>query len=121
MNNSETVRQFMETWAQRDVAQIMDFFSEDASYCNIPMGPPLEGKAEIREFIEGFIGAAQHLDFKISHQLSNGDLVMNERVDILQFGGEAISLPVMGVFRLEDGKIREWRDYFDMAAFAAAG
>ena len=32
-----------------------------------------------------------------------------------------VSLPVMGVFELADGKITAWRDYFDMAQFTGAG
>ena len=44
---------------------------------------------------------------------------MNERTDILVMDGKRVELPVMGVFELEGGKIRGWRDYFDMSAFAA--
>lgn len=47
----------------------------------------------------------------------SGNVVMNERVDTLSMGGNEVALPVMGVFEIEDGKIRAWRDYFDMAAF----
>ena len=28
-----------------------------------------------------------------------------------------VDLPCCGVFEMEDGKIRVWRDYFDMATF----
>ena len=47
-----------------------------------------------------------------------GGIVMNERTDILQMGDARIELPVMGVFEFESGKIKAWRDYFDMAAFS---
>jgi limonene-1,2-epoxide hydrolase len=34
--------------------------------------------------------------------------------------GEPIRLPVAGVFEIADGKIKAWRDYFDMATVTNA-
>jgi limonene-1,2-epoxide hydrolase len=31
--------------------------------------------------------------------------------------GKKVELPVAGVFEIENGKIKAWRDYFDMAAW----
>lgn len=118
-DNDHLIRRFMLAWSDRDVDRIMAFFSDDAEYCNIPLGPAHRGKADIRAFIDGFIAAATHIDFQIKQQLSDGELVMNERVDVLHISGSEVNLPVMGVFRLREGKICEWRDYFDMAAFSA--
>ena len=42
---------------------------------------------------------------------------MNERTDVITTDGSSVSLPVMGVFELRDGKISAWRDYFDLAMF----
>ena len=44
---------------------------------------------------------------------------MNERVDTLVIGDASTKLPVAGIFKIENGKITEWRDYFDMAQFTA--
>ncbi len=45
---------------------------------------------------------------------------MNERTDVMRRkDGEPISLPVTGVFEIEDGKIAAWRDYFDMATITS--
>lgn len=33
-------------------------------------------------------------------------------------GEKGVDLPCLGVFEMEDGKIKVWRDYFDMATFA---
>ena len=118
-DNDQIVRRFFLAWNNRQIDDIMPFFSDDAEYCNIPMGPAHIGKTDIRAFINGFIGAATHIDFQINHQLSDGELVMNERIDVIRIGNQDVNLPVMGVFRLREGKICEWRDYFDMAAFSA--
>ena len=119
-DSDQIVRDFLQAWNGRDVDAIMHFFSDDESYRNMPMGPAHEGKMAIRRFIDGFIGAATHIDFQLQHQLADDQRVMNERLDILHIGGAEIALPVMGIFLLHDGKICAWRDYFDMAAFLAA-
>jgi limonene-1,2-epoxide hydrolase len=33
---------------------------------------------------------------------------------------KAMDLPCTGVFEMENGKIKVWRDYFDMATFTTA-
>lgn len=119
--NQQIIDQFMQAWNQRNLEQIMDFFHEDAEYCNIPMGPPHIGKAAIREFIEGFLNSLEDIEFIVHHQLcddANG-VVMNERTDRINLAGKTIDLPVMGVFLLHDGLIQQWRDYFDMAPFSS--
>ena len=80
---------------------------------------PANGLAEIRSFIEGFFSTATSIDFEILHQVAAGQIVMNERVDTLVIGDASTKLPVAGIFKIENGKITEWRDYFDMAQFTA--
>ncbi|WP_372861123.1 nuclear transport factor 2 family protein [Spongiibacter sp.] len=117
-SNDALIRNFLCAWNARQVDDIMAFFHDDAHYCNVPMGPAHIGKRAIREFIEGFISGAENIDFQLRKQVCAGDVVMNERLDILEFSGKRIELPVMGVFEMRDGLISHWRDYFDMAAFA---
>jgi limonene-1,2-epoxide hydrolase len=50
-----------------------------------------------------------------------GNTVLTERVDHLvdAAGKTTMSIPLMGIFVVEDGKIAQWRDYFDTAPFRA--
>jgi limonene-1,2-epoxide hydrolase len=116
--NAQIIDDFVTTWQTKDVDKLMAFFTDDAVYTNIPMGPPNEGKAAIRLFIEAFLKTTSSIKFEVHNQVegSNG-IVMNERTDYLNFNGSDIALPVMGVFEFKDGKIAAWRDYFDMALF----
>jgi limonene-1,2-epoxide hydrolase len=43
-------------------------------------------------------------------------VVMNERLDRVTFGGQLAELRSCGVFEIEDGRIKAWRDYFDTGA-----
>jgi len=45
---------------------------------------------------------------------------MVERIDITIVNGKEITLPCLGVFEMQDGKIIEWRDYFDLATYTNA-
>ncbi|MCQ0020918.1 limonene-1,2-epoxide hydrolase family protein [Actinomadura madurae] len=47
----------------------------------------------------------------------DGDVVFTERVDIgrTREGEEILTVPVVGVFAVRDGKIVRWTDYFDPA------
>lgn len=119
---SAITTEFVNAWTAMDIDRIMDFFTDDAVYINIPMDPPNRGKQEIRAFIEGFIGMTSAIEFIVHHQVESADgIVMNERTDRITINGKTVELPVMGVFEFSDGKISAWRDYFDMGKFSELG
>lgn len=114
------VTEFCKAWADPDPAKLASYFTEDGIYHNIPM-EPVQGPAAIEEFIAGFTGAFDGIDFQVHRQVGHGDVVMNERTDVMRRkDGEEFALPVMGVFEVRDGKIAAWRDYFDLASVTAA-
>jgi limonene-1,2-epoxide hydrolase len=118
--NSAIIDRFVAAWAKLDLDEIMSFFTPDAVYTNIPIEPPNEGTEAIRKAIEGFVGMADQIEFVVKHQTENDQgVVMNERVDRFHMtaDGSWVEAPVMGVFELEGGKIKAWRDYFDLAGF----
>jgi limonene-1,2-epoxide hydrolase len=116
----ELVTEFCTEWRTGTPESIVEYFTDDAVYHNIPMAP-LTGKPAILEFLRGFIGGFGNIDFDVHHQAEVGNTVMNERTDRFTLGENKIELPVMGTFEVRDGKIAAWRDYFDMAPLAALG
>ena len=52
---------------------------------------------------------------------ASGDTVLMERIDYLKGadGKTLLTIPLMGVMKVKDGQIYEWRDYFDTAPFAS--
>ena len=115
--NLETVRRFCDAFSRRDPDEILDFFSDDAVYHNMPM-PPVQGKAGIKTVLDMFLKPSTSVEF-IVLKIAEGEdgAVLTERLDKFALGGKNIELPVMGAFELTDGKIAAWRDYFDMAAW----
>jgi limonene-1,2-epoxide hydrolase len=83
---------------------------------NISIKRPNRGEKAIRRFAKAFISKMEQVKFVVHHQVESSDgIVMNERTDYLTFNGKQIELPVMGIFELKNGKIKAWRDYFDMS------
>jgi limonene-1,2-epoxide hydrolase len=112
--NEKIVTDFCQAWSRRKLDEILGFMTEDAVYHNIPMAPA-KGKTAIAAVVDGFLKMADAIDFKILHTASAGNMVMNERVDSFTYkGGKKGSVPVVGVFEVQGGKISAWRDYFDM-------
>ena len=115
--NAEIVRALIGAFNANDLERILGFFAEDAVYHNIPV-QPVQGTAAIRGVIQGFLGMASEVDW-IVHQLAEtpDGVVLTERTDRFLIRGKWVELPVMGAFTLRDGRICEWRDYFDMKQF----
>jgi limonene-1,2-epoxide hydrolase len=49
--------------------------------------------------------------------MSSGNVVIAERVDRTRAREKSVDLPCVGVFEMEGGKIKIWRDYFDFATY----
>ncbi|MCH8862505.1 MAG: nuclear transport factor 2 family protein [Proteobacteria bacterium] len=110
------VEAFVAAINAKDIDSVMEFFTPDAVYHNMPMAP-VSGLAAIRQVIERFIGPAEEVDWQILTLAESGDSVMAERMDRFVIDGKTVGLPCSGVFEMVDGKIKIWRDYFHMAAW----
>ena len=82
----------------------------------MPMGP-VEGRENVENLIRGFIESWTATDWEILSIASEGNAVFVERVDRTQAGERSCDLPCTRVFELEAGKIKVWRDYFDMNTY----
>jgi limonene-1,2-epoxide hydrolase len=110
------VRNMLKAWEARDLDAIMEYFADDAVYENVPV-PPVTGPEKIREFIGGILCWFLNIDVVIHHQVSDGEIVMNERTDTVSGkAGQEVPLRCMGIFKIRDGKVVMWHDYFDAAA-----
>jgi limonene-1,2-epoxide hydrolase len=114
MQAEEVVNQFCAAFSAGDLHGAMRHVADDCVYHNIPL-EPVVGAAAIRETIAFFFSVLGTIRFETLHQVAQGALVMNERLDHFSPPrGLPYSLPVAGVFEIRDGKIKAWRDYFDI-------
>ena len=112
-DNVKLVTDFCRAWSNRNIEELVAYFSEDAVYHNMPM-PPMKGKPAIQAILNQIIAPASAIEFEIRHVAESGNVVFTERIDRFHMGGKKVELPVAGVFEIKDGKIVAWRDYFDM-------
>ncbi|HTT77471.1 MAG TPA: SgcJ/EcaC family oxidoreductase [Candidatus Binataceae bacterium] len=117
-NCEKVVNDLFAAWTRLDLEGIMNQFAEDAVWDNVPMSPA-KGKAAIREMTGGFLKDASAFSAKILKQVHADNTVFNERVDTLTMkNGKSAAIPVAGMFELDNaGKIKVWRDYFDLGTF----
>lgn len=114
MTPMETVNEFMRRVCAKDLDGACEMVSADIEYDNVPMGKN-HGPDEMKAFLTPMV-AGLDAEFIVHRETTTGNTVMNERTDRFVFGDKQHDLPVMGVFEIDDqGKIRLWRDYFDMA------
>ena len=111
--NIGIVEAFIEAWNKYDLDTAEAMVTPDIFYHNIPMEPCI-GHAAFKGFVRSF--HASSANWVIHAIAANGPLVLTERTDEFGFAdGSKMSIRVMGIFEIQDGKISKWRDYFDPA------
>jgi limonene-1,2-epoxide hydrolase len=112
------VLEFFERFNLNRIDSAIDLLHENVFYHNIPM-EPMRGREKVRSFTHEFgVGTRFKAEWRTVHIASKGEVVLTERVDAFSLAdGRRIAIPLMGAFRVEDGFITEWRDYFDMGDF----
>jgi len=116
MTPLETVNTFMNHIESKDVNAAADLLAADISYENMPIDPVV-GRDAVRQVLEGFLGSAGEVEWKVLSEWEVGNTVINERLDRFQIGDGWLELPVAGFFQVTDGLITLWRDYFDMGSY----
>lgn len=105
---------------RKDLDEAATYMADDIEYDNVPIGKVI-GPAAVRESLEPFLSRYTNVEWRILHQVASADVVMNERIDRFETATNGwIEIAVVGVFEVADGKVRLWRDYFDLAAATAA-
>ena len=118
-DNVAVIREFIEAWSSLDPDRLAEYFTEDGTYHNMPT-QPVTGKDNVRAFIKGFLATWTETQWDILHILGEGDVVFAERLDRTKTAQGNVDLPCLGVFEMEDGRIKVWRDYFDLNTFMSA-
>jgi limonene-1,2-epoxide hydrolase len=112
----EVVRAFVAAIERKEIDAALALVADDVVYDNVPIGT-VTGPDGIRGALSRLLGTAEQIEWVTRHQVSTGDVVMNERLDRFQLGDRWVEVPVAGLFVLRDGRIALWRDYFDLATY----
>jgi limonene-1,2-epoxide hydrolase len=118
---SAIVERFIALWEADDgfTEAVNTYFRDDTVWENHGL-LTTTGKEAALGFYHAFSRATGMTAMKIDMLAvaETGNKVLTERIDrILDSAGrEVMTVPVMGIFEIEDGRIAAWRDYFDTKA-----
>lgn len=122
----DIVTRFLSLVNRNLIDEAMDLLADDVFYHNVPLAP-IVGRENVRAFTHAFgMGTRLRPEWELLAIASVGDTVLTERVDrFVTEDNHRLAIPLMGSFRVHDGLIGTWRDYFDLQdlerQLAAAG
>jgi steroid delta-isomerase-like uncharacterized protein len=113
--NKALIRRWCEVWNTGDLGAVGEFVVPDYVRHD-PNGPEVRGPEAERQLVAMYLGAFPDLHFTIEHLVAEGDMVLarltargTHRGELLGIPptGKQVTLAVMDLFRLADGKIAE--------------
>lgn len=117
MTPEEIVRTFCANVSDRDVSTIEPLLADNIEFMNVGL-EIYRGKRAVLNHFDTPDGVwamfPDTFEFRIRNLGVTENRVYTERVDIVGVNGYDAKLPLLGIFEIEDGKIRHWRDYSDM-------
>ncbi|MGQ0619636.1 MAG: limonene-1,2-epoxide hydrolase family protein [Panacagrimonas sp.] len=119
---TQIVTDFLKAWepAFGYRTALDEYFTADCVYENVALTHST-GPAAAKALMENFnaqMGFAR-LSLEMVNIVVAGNIVLTERIDHLcdVDGKRLVTLRLMGVFEIRDGRIAAWRDYFDTMPF----
>jgi limonene-1,2-epoxide hydrolase len=105
-------------WRRKDLDAMLQHIDDDIAWHSHVGSPPLQGKPAMREFATRLTAQMQEIRWRLFEAARDGDTLHVEGVDdFVSNDGRRVVVPYAGVMRFRDGRIVEWRDYFDRALF----
>ncbi|HKZ72840.1 MAG TPA: nuclear transport factor 2 family protein [Steroidobacteraceae bacterium] len=115
----QTVERMIRAWNERDWNRVFDLFAEDGVLHSV-MIEPVKGREAIRKHLQKLTPDIERIELKVRNMGIVNGAVFVERVDDFVFRGRHGAVPVVGVVEVENGRIREWREYYDRASLLQA-
>ena len=109
----DVVRDFCAAIDRKDLAEVETLLDENVVYHNVGSEPAVGREASLAA-VKFQFDMFDPIAFRIRNLAEDGDTVLTERVDEITANGVTAPVPVMGTFEIRDGRIVQWRDYFDM-------
>jgi limonene-1,2-epoxide hydrolase len=109
--NVKLVTAFCAAWSSRNLANVTALMSDDAVYRMSQTTPTVTGHAGLVGQMQPWVDSSDSIEFKILETMAKGPIVLNHRVDRFASKTRPVTWEGVGVFYVENGKIKEWSDY----------
>ncbi len=110
---TSVVEEFLHALETLDMARAEALLDESVVYQNVPM-PADHGKAATINTLKNFMRIAAGFEVRMHSIAERDGNVLTERTDILSGPGVHLEFWVCGTFTVKNGKITQWKDYFDV-------
>jgi steroid delta-isomerase-like uncharacterized protein len=121
------MQRYLDAWSSHDGAKVAAFMAQDATYEDLALGVTHEGREAIKGFVEDAEQFSKDYKFTSVSEQASGDRYALEWEMAGTNTGEGGGLPAtnkpyrirgVSIGRLDsDGKIKENRDYWNMADY----
>jgi len=111
--------EMVRAWNEQDWDRVYDLFAEDGVLHSMMM-EPIVGRENIRSRLSALEGGIERIELQIRNSGIINDVVVLERVDDFVYNGKYSRVPVVGVMEIADGKVQEWREYYDHESLIVA-
>jgi ketosteroid isomerase-like protein len=117
VSNAEIVRAYWKSWDTLDPEIICSYFSDDIVYEDVPVNCITRGRNGILDRTRRWCASIEKADMEI-HSLFEGPdgTICCERSDHFWINGQELVFRVLAIGTLRDGKIAQWREYWDALA-----
>jgi len=109
--NVKLVTTFCAAWSTRNLANVTALMTDDAVYRMSQTTPRVTGHAGLVDQMQPWVDTSESIEFKILATLAKGPIVLNHRIDRFASKTRPVTWEGVGVFYVENGKIKEWSDY----------
>jgi len=122
MNPIEIVDDFLRSYWHQEHERTLALVTDDFVWLNVPL-PKLriEGRAMFEAVLSlpnmGYPEPVEDGHHVPGLAIAQGDEVMQERVDRFKVRGAWIEVPCNAIWRIRDGKIASWKDYYDLDSY----
>jgi len=113
-DKAATVVAILAAWSEGDFEAVANLFAEDAIF-HCVMRQPLVGRDAIYKHLQTLQSGkpGNKVDIHVKHMGLVDGLVFAERLDKVLINGKRGEIPAVGIFEVKDGKVMQWREYFD--------
>jgi len=107
-------------WLHEDLDGYLALWADDMTFGSPVHPDPLRGKPAFAELVRRSNAMSKPLRFDVTHLAVQGDMVLAEWSIAITHRetGRVIAWDGMSVARFRDGRIQEWREYWNPAALA---
>jgi len=111
--------EMIQAWNDMDWDKVVNLFAEDGVLHSV-MIDPIVGRESLEKRMQHMGEGLEEIELKIQHLGVIDGVVFMERIDDFTYNGHEGEVPVVGVVEIEDGKVQEWREYYDRAELLEA-